>query len=284
MHSVPASQFTFEQLTDAYNRSRVDYLVPMPMNVARMREYVAVYDVDLDASFVIVDGEEMLGIGMLGVRPDRAWITRMGVLPSGRRRGIGRELMNNMVNAATARHLAVIWLEVIKDNIPAYHLFCKFGFVAVRELLVARRAPAPQSQMVEPDGVRSIQLLDRHEALDRLANRSSRVNWLIETESMQKVPKLSGIQIELDNGGQGWVSYQAGMMQLTHIVLEVQAGDPVEVATKLLQLMHRKHPVQDAILENIADDDPAWPAFVQVGYFEAFRRSEMRCDQGMEPK
>ena len=55
MKIVPASHYTFEQLTEAYNQTRVDYLVPMPMNVARLREYAHAYDVDLDGSCVAVD-------------------------------------------------------------------------------------------------------------------------------------------------------------------------------------------------------------------------------------
>ena len=44
---VPASHFTMEQLADAYNQTRVDYVVPMPMSVARLVEYVNVYNVDI---------------------------------------------------------------------------------------------------------------------------------------------------------------------------------------------------------------------------------------------
>ncbi|HFE66247.1 MAG TPA: hypothetical protein ENJ93_03205 [Chloroflexi bacterium] len=54
MDLVPASKFTYEELTHAYNQTRVDYLVPMPMNVARLKEYARVYDVDLDSSVVVV--------------------------------------------------------------------------------------------------------------------------------------------------------------------------------------------------------------------------------------
>ena len=79
---VPASQFTIEQLTAIYNQTRVDYMVPMPMNVARLAEYIATYDVDLDHSLVAMQGSELLGVAMLGMREGRAWITRLGVLPN----------------------------------------------------------------------------------------------------------------------------------------------------------------------------------------------------------
>ena len=39
---IPASAFSFEELTDAYNHTRVDYMVPMPMNVNKLREYVII--------------------------------------------------------------------------------------------------------------------------------------------------------------------------------------------------------------------------------------------------
>src|SRR5450756_913907 len=68
---VPASSFSIHQLVAAYNQTRVDYLVPMPMNAARLAEYIHVYDVDLDRSQVAVEGDQILGLAMLGVRPGR---------------------------------------------------------------------------------------------------------------------------------------------------------------------------------------------------------------------
>src|SRR3989304_1158645 len=97
---VPASQFTIEQLPALYNKTRVDYMVPMPMNAARLADYVRLYDIDLDHSFVAMHGEEMLGVAMLGVRQQRAWITRLGVVPTTRRHGAGEMLMKGLMAAA----------------------------------------------------------------------------------------------------------------------------------------------------------------------------------------
>ena len=68
---VPASSFSIDQLVAAYNQTRVDYLVPMPMNAARLAEYIHIYDVDLDHSQVAVEGDQILGLAMLGVRITR---------------------------------------------------------------------------------------------------------------------------------------------------------------------------------------------------------------------
>jgi ribosomal protein S18 acetylase RimI-like enzyme len=123
MDVISANQFSYEQLTEAYNQTRVDYLVPMPMNVARLREYSRVYDISLDHSCVAVDQETMLGLGMLGVRHNRAWITRLGVLPNGRRKGTGARIMETLIEQANNDQLGYVWLEVIKGNTLHTHFF-----------------------------------------------------------------------------------------------------------------------------------------------------------------
>ena len=50
--AVPASQYTYQQLADVYNQTRIDYIVPMPMNAKRMQEYIDHYDLDLDNSII----------------------------------------------------------------------------------------------------------------------------------------------------------------------------------------------------------------------------------------
>ena len=271
----PASKFTFEQLTNAYNETRVDYLVPMPMNVARLMEYCRVYDVSLEHSCVAVEGDVMLGLGMLGVRQGRGWITRLGVLPAGRRKGTGSALMEGLIGAAQDEGLDMMWLEVIKGNDPAYQLFQKYGFKETRELIVARRAPKTQFNQEVFDKVKRITTLNHEDAIILLAHREERPNWLNETESQQNVRNLSALLVELKNGGRGWVTYHAGLLQLTRLIVEVTAGDPVEVTEAILTVLHQRHRRQDSIAENLCEDQ-TWLGFQKAGYFDSFRRIEMK--------
>ena len=78
---LPASDYTLDELTQAYNQTRTDYLIPMPMNPDRLNEYITLYDVDLPSSRVAVVGETIVGLGMLGRRPGQGWIPRLGGLP-----------------------------------------------------------------------------------------------------------------------------------------------------------------------------------------------------------
>jgi ribosomal protein S18 acetylase RimI-like enzyme len=271
---LPADQFTFEQLTEAYNDTRVDYLVPMPMNEARLREYLHVNDVDLSRSWVAINEEEMImGLGMLGFREDSGWITRLGVLPFGRRLGIGSAVLGSLLAEAGNLGLKTVSLEVIQGNTAGHCLFKKVGFVEGRELVVARRPPDPHTTLL-PGGIKRATPLSHEEAIILLSHRMGSPNWLLQTESMRKARNLSALLVELENGGRGWVSYHASLFQLTRIVVEVTVGDPAEVTATILRLLHRRYKRQDAKVENIPDDE-VWLGFLRAGYFESFRRIEM---------
>jgi len=270
-----ASEFTIEALTNAYNQTRVDYIVPMPLNARRLREYIHNYDIDMERSAVATLDGHILGISMLGVRPGRCWCSRLGVLPIKRRRGTGRMLMTDHIQ--TARELGVghMILEVIKDNVPAYNLFTQLGFRSTRVLLILRRPPGPLK-----DGVGSyrVTFLEPDEIADLLAQRRSVPSWLDEMPSMLHLSDLGALRVELANGGRGWVVYQSSVFQLSHLVLQTEAGDPREVARALVHALHSEYEIQDTNTENLPLDDPHLLGLLDMGYIESFRRIEMRLD------
>lgn len=285
MITIPAAEFTIEELTDAYNRTRVDYIVPMPMTTARLQEYIDTYDIDLTASCTIIDEEEgddfIIGLGMLGVRQDRAWITRLGVVPYARRLGAGKELMYALIDETVKRNFKHLWLEVIKGNEPAHRLFKRLGFVQTRELLVLRRPPGPLPPDVPciKEGV-EVYRLSLEEVLDRLHMRRIRPNWLNETESYTHVTEnLTGIQVVLPDGkGWGWAAYESNALQLKRLCIEAVVGEEVAVATAVLYQVHKQAPTKDAVFENLPAEDPRWPAYHALGYFDSFARLEMVKD------
>ena len=269
---VPASQFSIEELTSIYNQTRVDYMIPMPMNVARLAEYIAVYDVDLENSLVATLDNEMQGVAMLGVRKQRAWITRLGVLPNTRRGGVGKALMAGLIENAARLGLNFVMLEVIKNNLPAHRLFLKKGFCEIGELLVLRRAP----RMPPPDPViADAQRLDRFDAL-RLVERNRRMNpWTNQPESFLNAQEVSGLHLTLADGSRGWLVYQRQKFTLTRFVFETEFGDPASMAYAFLSHLHNQYPRLDTQIENIRVNDPHLPAFYEMGYMESFRRVEM---------
>jgi ribosomal protein S18 acetylase RimI-like enzyme len=269
---IPASSFTIEQLTAIYNQTRVDYMVPMPMNAARLAEYIATYDVDLERSCVAMQDEQMLGVAMLGLRPNRAWLTRLGVIPNTRRTGVGQALCEGLLKQAGDLGVHFQMLEVIKNNIPAHTLFLKLGFYEVGELLVLRRSPI----IPPPDPViADAQRLDRAEALDLVGQDRGTQPWTNQSESLSNAQEVSGLRLTLVDGSMGWLVYQRQKFLLTRFAFKTQTGNPVDMARAFLSHLHHQYPRLDTQLENIQLNDPHLPAFYEAGYVESFRRIEM---------
>ena len=270
---IPAAQFTIQELTDLYNQTRVDYLVPMPMSADRLAEYIRDFDVDLSSSGVAhADDGQALGLGMLGVRRNRTWITRLGVLPTTRRGGVGDALMDYMLEKANTLGLQETHLEVIKNNEPAHRLFLKKGFHNTDEYLVMRRAPHSISESL----IGTIKWQDRDEALQTLHAYPSHLTWINALESMENSPDVNGMQIQLPNGGRGWLVYRIQKFFLSHLVMHTEQGNPVEVGTQLLSHLYTRYPRMDTYAENILESDPHLPAFRSLSFFENFSRIEMR--------
>ena len=274
---IPAERFSIQELTELYNQTRVDYLVPMPMNADRLTEYINNFDIDLAHSCVArsVDGQP-LGLSMLGVRRAKAWITRLGVLPATRRSGAGSALMDFMLEGAAALGLKETDLEVIKNNTPAHHLFLSKGFIETAEYFVMRRAPHPLTGQTHGE----VSQMKSDEALATLQSYPQHITWINAYESMRNAPDFEGLKIELPNGGKGWLVYRNTKYTLrstlSHLVIHTESGDPQEVGMQLLLNLHHHHPHHDTYAENIHSNDPHLSAFQALGYFTNFSRIEMR--------
>jgi ribosomal protein S18 acetylase RimI-like enzyme len=280
MEIIPADHFTIQELTDLYNQTRVDYLVPMPMNADRLREYVHDFDIDLHQSCVARDTDgQVLGLSMLGFRHKTAWITRLGVLPAARRTGAGLALMNCMLTNAAKLGAKEIHLEVIKNNEPAYHLFLKTGFIEKDTYLVMRHAPRQMTVPLQGE----VTWLNFDEALEKLTSYPNHLTWINALESMRNSPNTEGLHIRLPNGSSGWLVYRNTRFTLrstlSHLIMHTEHGQPEEIGTQLLAQLHIQYPYHDTYAENILADDLHLPAFQALGYFTNFLRVEMRRSQ-----
>ena len=70
----------------------------------------------------------MLGVAMLGLREGRAWLTRLVLVPTTRRTGVGLALCEGLFRQAEDLGVCFQMFEVIKNNVPAHILFVKLGF------------------------------------------------------------------------------------------------------------------------------------------------------------
>jgi ribosomal protein S18 acetylase RimI-like enzyme len=273
VHLVQASQFTIDELTNSYNQTRVDYLVPMPMNAARLASYIRNYDVDLDRSWVAIDGNEILGLAMLGVRSGRTWVTRLGVLPVRRRHGVGEALVRTLLNETRTLNRPAALLEVIKGNHAAHQLFLKTGFEETRELLVMRRPPGPPQ--TAPLG--QANWLEKDEALDLLSSHSTRLAWTNEIESFLNAGDAQSLEVRIGSEHRAWMVFRKQKFLLSHFIIHTQSGEPAIVGPALIAHLYQRFPQMDTYIENLPAQDTHLSALLENGFIEVFRRIEMEC-------
>lgn len=73
----------------------------------------------------------VLGYAGLAVGQDEAWINNIAVRREAQRRGIGRALLDALVDEARRNGVRQVLLEVAADNDAAQHLYAAYGFEAI---------------------------------------------------------------------------------------------------------------------------------------------------------
>jgi ribosomal protein S18 acetylase RimI-like enzyme len=141
---VPSDTFSYAELAELFTRGYEGYFVPMHFDEPTLRTMVELWDIDLARSRV-APGE---GLCNLAIRGNRGWIGGIGVVPEARRNGIGRALMEAVLEVAPP----TVLLEVIEDNESAIRLYEALGFERTRVLEVWRLDEPPflPAESVDP--------------------------------------------------------------------------------------------------------------------------------------
>jgi len=132
---VPSDQFSYAELAELFTRGYEGYFVPMHFDEPTLRYMVDAWDIDLSKSRVAPNA----GVANLAVRGDRGWIGGIAVVPEQRRNGVGRALMEAVLELAPP----TVLLEVIEANEPAIKLYEALGFEK-RRVLEVWRVEAPE--------------------------------------------------------------------------------------------------------------------------------------------
>jgi ribosomal protein S18 acetylase RimI-like enzyme len=124
---------SWDELAPVFNEAFSDYAVPMVMtpdglaSMQRRRGHVAA------ASFGAYDGSRLVGFVLTCLEGDRAYNSGTGVVPSHRRGGLARELVETVIARVPA---ASYVLEVLEANARAHALYLATGFVETRRFAV----------------------------------------------------------------------------------------------------------------------------------------------------
>ncbi|NDJ75014.1 MAG: GNAT family N-acetyltransferase [Chloroflexi bacterium] len=278
LHAI--SQVDFETFTTAFNLAYSDYYVSISMSVPTFRALIARDDLNLDASVAALDGNQIVGTGLLGIRGQQGWIGGMGVIPDRRRQGIGRQMMHYLLDRAREHGLTQVNLEVIEANTGAYALYRQLGFEDIRFLHCLDRDPAqlgdemlPYQIELHPAG----QLLAYYPDYHPIPNC-----WQRSGPSLMALAHhLHGWAVLDPAMGDGTIAgYAVGVANEYDVRLLDFAVNPTtdqrNVALALLMHLHRQFPAAHGTSYNIAAGDPVMPAYDRLGYITTFRQIEMQ--------
>lgn len=265
-----------EAFVQALNAAYTDYFVPIYLTVSAFRSLVRREDIRLDRSVAALAGRSVVGMGLLAVRGRRAWIGGLGVVPEHRREGIGRLLMNGLIEHAREAGCDRVQLEVITQNERAINLYRSLGFERLRRLSVLNARAA--NGRVDPSNAGPALRID-HAGASRLLDalpglRASLPSWQHEPDSIRQViDRVDGLAARDPDGElQGLCLYsgdetQAGLVSL--------AGRSAEVGAALLGALRRRIPDAHLAYLNVPDDDPMLPVLLHSGFEETLAQYEM---------
>ncbi len=83
--------------------------------------------------WVLEDGEEVVGYGLLSVAAAEGHILNLVIKPDRQHQGLGRRLLMHLVEQAKKLNTKSVYLEVRRSNDIAYDLYIKTGFIVIGE-------------------------------------------------------------------------------------------------------------------------------------------------------
>lgn len=273
---VPASTLHFTRFVKAFNESYSDYIIPMHIEREAMRRLITRDAIDLDHSFGAVLNGEIVGVGMLAIENKVGWIGGMGVVPAYRRQGIGRRLMQALIDTAQACQLGYVELEVIEQNEKAFRLYQSLGFKTMRNLLIVERQPS--NNVAEPlrqdaHSIAAADLLGHFQPLHAVVSP-----WQRRYSALRALEgNLEGWGILQDHKpiayAMGWVTPE--VIRLMDVAF---ATDHANALAAVLSHVHAQSPMTPVSLINLPEDDPAYAVMKGLGYQKTMGQYEMRLE------
>lgn len=275
---LPAACVEREKLIGALNAAYADYFVPIHLSPRSFDDLVARESIDLEASAVAVYGGEAIGMGLLAIRGRRGWIGGMGVLPTYRRRGVARRVMEYLIEQSCARGLEIVQLEVIAQNTGARRLYESCGFKATRKLMVLSFVGGGHRRATPPSGAQQPVIVPALPA-DLLTSLyclpGVRRPWQRERSALEAaLARLEAFAAYHRADGR-LLGVCLSLGDATHrSLLDFAALDP-KVGRSLLAALLDRYPFASFSYLNVAEDDPLLPTLLAAGFTESLRQYEM---------
>lgn len=133
--SKAAVEFSLQTITDLINRAFSGYIGgDVQFAPYILANFLAQHDVNLGLSQIAVRDDEPVGLALVAQRGAESRVAMMGIADSAQGTGIGKWLMQKVINDAKGRGDSSLTLEVIEQNERAVRLYESVGFHSLRRL------------------------------------------------------------------------------------------------------------------------------------------------------
>jgi GNAT superfamily N-acetyltransferase len=265
----PASELSRPGLAELFTAAYEGYQFPVHLDEAAFSTMADLSDFDLDLSRIAFGDGRPLGLGLIGVRGRDGWIGGLGVVASERRHGLGRALMESVLDAARHASIMRITLEVLEPNVAAIALYEQLGFELTRMLEVwSLHLELSPSTAESTDVARAADWIR--------ANRSRPEPWQRADESVANLLR-GGTELEavmVPDRGAALFRVSDGVAS----VLQLAARDE-DAASQLLDAVRLRG--QSLRYVNVPEGDPAAGGLGKLGGTLDVRQLEMALE--LEP-
>ncbi len=264
-----------------------DYLVPVQIEEGPFATLLEAESVDLSASIVALDNiGNPVGICLLAIRGSEGWCGGLGVAPSLRRQGLGRELMLRTVARARGLRLDRFRLECIDANTAALRLYRELGFQVTCRLDIFDGVPS-SSEAGEPNAepgfaaqemIRPVAVWDAFSDYHAVSRP-----WQQDLPSLRltvRTESLAGFAIGDQDRPVVYLLYREpdqpeGRVTIVDSGWRSSSADPRSTLITLARALVARYPRRRISASNVAEDDALNQVLRTFGVSVTLSQSEM---------
>ena len=257
IHTHSALEYGLSELADVFNLSFANYIVPVKFTPGVLAEKIRVDSLDLEASRVIVQDRQPVGIAMIARRGRVARLAGMGIIPDYRSRGLGRRLLNEIIDEEKQRGTQKIFLEVILHNDAGMRLYQRAGFTSMGRLM----GFVSSGQAGVTDKVAPVELREVGRAMIRWA--APELPWQLSGETILQL----GAQTQGYRLGDAWVAVTPAKEseQIIRCIVVRPDSQRQGQATRLLRALFARFPDSSWLIGSLVPEEMS-ELFKKVGF------------------
>lgn len=98
----------------------------------------------------LVENGNIVGFAISQIVPDEATLFNIAIDPNFQGKGLGKQLLSELIKQLSAKNIATLWLEVRESNQPAQKLYDSLGFneVTIRKNYYPTQAGGRENAVV----------------------------------------------------------------------------------------------------------------------------------------